>query len=107
MVKKGNYQFKWWILIGLVLLVLPAGIALASYPGDLDDDGNVDMRDLKMFTDEWLVESCDANSHLYGGCQVNFEDYAIFAKDWMKSLAEFMGITYYVATDGNDSDPGT
>ena len=48
-----------------------------------------------------------SDADLNTDCDVNFVDYSILAKDWLK-MPDMLGIsTYYVATNGNNANPGT
>lgn len=94
--------------LAIILAMAVPSIVFAVYPGDLDKDGGVDWDDMAIFASEWLVNDCGniPESDLDSDCDVDFEDYAVLAPDWLK-LPEFNGVVYYVATDGNDLNPGT
>ncbi len=97
--------------ISAVLLVfcLSANVEGTALPGDINGDSGVTWEDLRLFCLSWLGSDC--NDSLDGDCDVDFEDYAILAQDWLKILPAFGGVSYgtfyYVATDGNDVNPGT
>ena len=78
------------------------------YLGDLIgySDGLVTWEDMGRVASEWLTNNCKG-SDLSGDCDVDFVDYSILAKDWLKVPPECHGTIYYVATGGSDSNPGT
>jgi len=88
----------------------PAAQAVTPpYLGDLIgySDGVVTWEDMNEIADAWLLNNCDLIEDLDRDCWVNLKDYSLLAKDWLKSPPEYTGTVYYVATSGNDSNPGT
>jgi hypothetical protein len=54
-------------------------------PGDLDDDKDVDLRDLTMFAPRWLQFTCDTcgGADLTGDGRVALDDLCEFANNWL------------------------
>ena len=52
-------------------------------PEDLNYDCYVDMKDLEMFSGQWLVESPDYQYDLFEDGVINFYDFAFFAEYWI------------------------
>ena len=60
-------------------------------PGDIEPDGDVDLKDFAIFSEAWLAEegqnryvpACDIDS-LSDGI-INMEDVAVFVQHWMVS----------------------
>ncbi len=54
--------------------------------GDINNDGSVDLEDLKLLTDQWLqspgVPSADIAPPLTGDGEVNMLDFALLAENW-------------------------
>ncbi len=51
--------------------------------GDIDDSGQVDLRDVSIFTSDWLAPvDCDTRADINGDGVVNFEDFAVLAEEW-------------------------
>ncbi|MGA2916300.1 MAG: dockerin type I domain-containing protein [Sedimentisphaerales bacterium] len=57
--------------------------------GDLDGDCLVGMIDLQMFVDKWLSNSSGqcANADINRDGDINFDDFAIIAADWLQSFS--------------------
>jgi len=54
------------------------------YPADFNFDCSVDVNDLKLLADHWLTEAEEPNKFdLYYDEFIDFQDYAIFAQNWM------------------------
>ena len=53
------------------------------------------------------VATSDCDDSLDADCDVDFEDYAVFAKDWLQSVPQFNGVTYHVTNlqDSNSVEP--
>ena len=98
-----------WSSLAFILTIAAVSAVNAVYPGDIDNNGGVDWYDLNTMSLEWLLNDCInvPQANLNSDCVVNFQDYAILAQDWLKGLPEFPIPTYYVATNGNDANPGT
>ena len=51
--------------------------------GDIDDSGQVDLRDVSIFTSDWLAPvDCDTRADISGDGIVNFQDFAVLAEEW-------------------------
>ena len=51
--------------------------------GDIDDSGQVDLRDVSIFTSYWLAPvDCDTRADINGDGVVNFQDFAVLAEEW-------------------------
>lgn len=51
--------------------------------GDIDDSGQVDLRDVSIFTSDWLAPvDCDTRADINGDGVVNFQDFAVLAEEW-------------------------
>lgn len=57
--------------------------------GDLDGDCLVGMIDLRMFVDKWLSDSSGqcVNADINRDGDINFDDFAIIAADWLQSFS--------------------
>jgi len=57
----------------------------AFFPGDIDDNDDVDMRDFALFAERWLDSGCDACSgaDLDGDGRVGAGDFCEFAAEWL------------------------
>ena len=80
------------------------------YIGDFTGhrDAVVTWEDMDYIASKWLVlDNCNNREDLSSDCDINFVDYTLLAKDWLKTPAKYTGSSYYVATTGNDSNPGT
>ena len=64
-----------------------SGVDVIRYvPGDIDEDGDVDMFDLAILFGNWLLEGddiIDRRADINNDGIVNFKDYAILAKFWL------------------------
>lgn len=60
--------------------------AAAPVPGDMDDDRDVDIMDLKLFTGNWLEDDCDNKANFTDSCRVNFKDFSVLSSGWMKGI---------------------
>ena len=54
-------------------------------PGDFDCDGCVQLDDLAVLAGEWLKEQTGLIADLHDNDKVDFDDFVIFAENWMKS----------------------
>jgi len=54
--------------------------------GDFDRNSVVDMKDLKQFTEYWLLTDCNemTDADYNGDCKVNFYEFALLAENWLK-----------------------
>ncbi len=51
--------------------------------GDIDDSGQVDLRDVSIFTSDWLAPvDCGTRADINGDDVVNFQDFAVLAEEW-------------------------
>jgi hypothetical protein len=51
--------------------------------GDIDDSGQVDLRDVSIFTSDWLAPvDCGTRADINGDGVVNFQDFAVLAEEW-------------------------
>jgi len=59
------------------------------FKGDLDGDCLVGMNDLQIFVDKWLSNSSGqcVNADIYRDGDINFDDFAIIAADWLQSFS--------------------
>lgn len=59
------------------------------FKGDLDGDCLVGMIDLQIFVDKWLSNSSGqcANADIYRDGDINFDDFAIIAAEWLQSFS--------------------
>ncbi|MFZ0033881.1 MAG: lamin tail domain-containing protein, partial [Sedimentisphaerales bacterium] len=72
--------------LSLLLVALLAGLAAASCPvGDLDNDCDVDLEDLLIFTNQWL-DNPGTSANLDGVPGVNFDDFALLAANWLEGV---------------------
>jgi hypothetical protein len=55
---------------------------------DLDNDGDLDYNDVKLFTEKWLKQEVLLAADLDRNGAVDFKDYAIFANEW---FSEYIG----------------
>jgi len=67
---------------------------------DLDNDGDVDYNDLKLFTDQWPVEQALLAEDLDRNGKVDFKDYAIFGNEWFNEYIGEAGIEYQITACG-------
>ena len=93
----------------LILLFCLAGLVRAN-KYDLYLDGKIDLKDLNLFTEQWLSQDCAADSWCDGADfdesnGVDLVDFSLFAQNWKQPIS--LSTEYYVATDGNDNDAGT
>ena len=59
-------------------------IKVAKYLGDLDDDGDVDVRDFALFHQQWLNNNGLLTADLDIDGDVDFTDFVMFSKNWLK-----------------------
>ncbi len=72
-------------LVLITLAFTASGVFAADdFYGDFTDDNVVDMNDLSVFSDLWLVHDCNEPNvvDLDGNCIVNFYEFSQFAKNW-------------------------
>ena len=51
--------------------------------GDVDDSGQVDLRDVSILTDGWPAPAdCNTRADINGDDVVNFQDFAALAEEW-------------------------
>ncbi len=51
--------------------------------GDVDDSGQVDLRDVSVLTDGWPAPAdCSTRADINGDDVVNFGDFAVLAEEW-------------------------
>jgi hypothetical protein len=80
-VKINSYKHlpQWWLYI--------AEIKFNVFAGDVNDDGKVDFKDVKMMSDQWLqlkTTTTTPSADIAGNDDiVNFEDFAELAMQWM------------------------
>lgn len=67
---------------------------------DLDNDGDVDYNDLKLFTGKWSVEQVLLAEDFDRNGKVDFKDYAIFANEWFNEGLPEPTITYEIIQCG-------
>ncbi len=62
--------------------------AFEHIDGDCQPDGDVDLLDLKCLADNWLNSGCGTcnGADFDGNNKVNFYDFAIMARNWLKNL---------------------
>jgi len=95
--------------LSLILAVFLTGSAWAANPtGDLDNNGRVDLKDLLVFTGQWLnTGGCsDSNcADLSGDGDVNMVDFALLAENWYVGsplvISEFMASNSQTLADEN------
>jgi rhamnogalacturonan endolyase len=53
--------------------------------GDRNNDGNIDLSDMILFSGDWLVNDCGLSviTDLNGDCTMNLSDFEIFASQWL------------------------
>ena len=51
-------------------------------PGDVNQDGRVDLLDLKLLTGDWLKQQSGLSTDLDGNGKVDFNDFGIFGDNW-------------------------
>jgi len=84
-----------------ILLAVSAVVSAGAqvYPvGDLNEDRRVDLRDFRIFAEQWLHERClvpGCEANLDGAAGVNGVDFAVFAENWgsergTRLISEFM-----------------
>jgi hypothetical protein len=56
--------------------------ASGSCIGDIDDSGTVDLGDLKLLAEKWLVSGLSLPENLYEDGIINFRDYAVLLNHW-------------------------
>jgi hypothetical protein len=66
---------------------------------DLDNDGDLDFNDVKLFTEKWLAQQVLLAADLDRNGDVNFVDFAIFGNEWLKENAP-LGMTYQIGGCG-------
>ena len=91
-------------LLFTLTLILAGTTFGAGY--DLIEDGDIDWSDLGAFTEKWLADCSviDCEGTNFDGTDeiINLFDFSLFGQYWKKKYS-----VYYVATTGNDSNPGT
>ena len=72
------------ILLSLLIALSSAGPVIADCPvGDLNDDCQVDWKDLLLFTEDWLDQSgTGSKANLDGFNSVDMTDFALLADNW-------------------------
>lgn len=60
--------------------------ALAGVDGDVNRDGGVDIRDLALFADDWLVSDCGSPANFDAWCLVDYRDFAGLAANWLGGI---------------------
>ncbi len=92
------------MILGLSLLFLSmAGAAIDDPPGNLNDDGVIDIEDMVLFAQQWL-DPPGGTADFIGNDGVNFQDYAYFAQNWYYTpllITEFMASNDTILADGN------
>ncbi|MBN1818736.1 MAG: lamin tail domain-containing protein, partial [Sedimentisphaerales bacterium] len=79
------YRRKCWILPAIVCVCL-AGSAIAAFlPGDIYQDFKVDIKDLWMFSQDWL-SGLDSPANIDGQGIVDGADFALLARDWSTQM---------------------
>jgi hypothetical protein len=63
-------------------------LSTAGNIADLDNDGDLDYNDVKLFTEKWLKQEVLLAADLDRNGAVDFKDYAIFANEW---FSEYIG----------------
>ncbi len=95
---------KFRMILGLSVLFLSmAGAAIDDPPGNLNDDGVIDIEDMVLFAQQWL-DGPGGTADFVGNDGVNFADYAYFAQNWYYTpmmITEFMAKNDTFWTDGN------
>jgi len=76
-----------YLKISLFLMVLGVFLASSAWaecpPGDFDDNCEVNLEDMRIFSEQWLDgESIQAD--IDGLAGINFGDYALLAEDWLQ-----------------------
>lgn len=80
---------------------------------DFDKDCEVNVHDFALFADQWLNQNCLPDSWCEGtdvdrNGDVGFNDFCMFTEKWLDAEASSGPAgSYYVATDGDDNNPGT
>jgi len=69
--------------------------------GDITEEGRVNIEDLKLFVDDWLIDDCDSPAHLDGPCLINFRDFSVLANSWLRGFAPYWHVveTVYPTDD--------
>jgi hypothetical protein len=71
-------------ITAISLFLLFASFSFAgTYSGDVDEDGDVDMNDLALFTNDWLISNCDSKANFDQWCIIDLRDFAILSSNWM------------------------
>lgn len=95
---------KFRMILGLSVLFLSmAGAAIDDPPGNLNDDGVIDIEDMVLFAQQWL-DGPGGTADFVGNDGVNFEDYAYFIQNWYYTpllITEFMASNDTILADGN------
>ena len=75
-------------------------LSTAGNIADLDNDGDVDYNDLKLFTGKWPIEQVLLAEDLDRNGEVNFKDYAIFGREWFNESLGEPPMTYEITQCG-------
>ena len=57
-------------------------LSSAGNIADLDNDGDLDYNDVKLFTEKWLKQEVLLAADLDRNGDVNFVDFSIFGNEW-------------------------
>ena len=106
---KKIHTYKKTLFLSLLSVFFGLGSALAANPtGDLDNNGRVDLKDLRVFTEQWLnTGGCtDSNcADFSGDGDVNMVDFAMLAENWYLGsplvISEFMASNSQTLADEN------
>lgn len=60
--------------------------AIDPIDGDINKDGGVDLKDLVLFADDWLVSDCDSPANFDPWCLVDYRDFAVLASGWLSGI---------------------
>jgi hypothetical protein len=60
--------------------------AIAPAAGDLDDDQDVDLYDLRFLAREWLYPNCGNPANLDEWCKIDMRDFRVLSKNWLAGI---------------------
>jgi hypothetical protein len=103
-------QFSWWMLGLIILSLVLSGLYLIhrseAYSADINGDGKIDIADLSILAANYGQTGRSlTQGDINGDGSTNILDLSILAAQFGTTV--MTGPTYYLATNGSDSNPGT